>query len=307
MKQLTIYLGSRCNLECEYCHRKVEKDEPKIADELIEKIKKKPSMTIKFIGGEPTLYMKDIKKVVKNAPQHDYAICTNGVNLEKYIGYFKRHNFLICISYDGNENSVREFDPFTKLIDYPRISVSTTIYKGNMSIKNILRNFAEKEKVIGRSLSFYPHVVHVTSKKNAKFNLTKKDADEYVKEYKEYVNLYLEGLKRGISNRRFEGMYKALKIRLDNPFSFGETYCVNKDIQKCDARGNKISCLYIREDILTDNWQEEQKKLIREHNPNCESCDVYDMCGGGCIKSVEEDIQCYINRQLFSWFKEKAK
>lgn len=303
MKQLTIYLGSRCNLACAYCHRKADAKEPQVSAELLSRIKDGDGLTIKFMGGEPTLYMADIKQIVEVAPCAHYAICTNGVELEKHLPFFRKHKFLVCISYDGDEGNKRGFDPFTKVIDYPYLAVSTTIYHGNTDFKEILRRFAEKERIIGRPLSFFPHFAHATESND--YSLTKEDADSVLSQYKEYVGGYMkERFNYGVRNLRFEGMFTGLLRRYEADFGYGETYCVNSRVKKCDAGGRLFTCLYMRDDELTsENWQAEQRRILDARFPECRDCQVYFMCGGGCVKSKSRDIECYINKRLFSWFK----
>ena len=308
MESVTIYLGSRCNLKCAYCHRVPDEKEPVISDALLDYIRNKgANIAVKFIGGEPTLYMRQIRKVTNIAPLARYSVVTNGVGLSRYLDFFRRYRFLVCISYDGRKESLRGFDPFTALVNYPWIAVSTTIYRGNTDLHAIIRNFAEKERIIGRRLSFFPHIMHVTDERNRKYALTKEDADSYISQYKEMVGRYLEDRYRyGVVNIRYEGMFQALFKRYEHPFSFGETYCVNRDVKKCDAEGRLFSCLYIRDEELgQDNWQETQRGILQRNFPRCQSCDVYDMCGGACIKSRMHDIECRIYRNLYSWFKEE--
>ena len=308
MESVTIYLGSKCNLNCAYCHRVPDEKEPVISDELLDYIRNKgANIAVKFIGGEPTLYMRQIRKVTNIAPLARYSVVTNGVGLSRYLDFFRRYRFLVCISYDGRKESLRGFDPFTALVNYPWIAVSTTIYHGNTDLHAIIRNFAEKERIIGRRLSFFPHIMHVTDERNRKYALTKEDADSYISQYKEMVGRYLEDRYRyGVVNIRYEGMFQALVKRYEHPFSFGETYCVNRDVKKCDAEGRLFSCLYIRDEELgQDNWQETQQGILQRNFPRCQSCDVYDMCGGACIKSRMHDIECRIYRNLYSWFKEE--
>lgn len=308
MEHITIYLGSRCNLNCAYCHRVADEKESEISESLLEYIRKnQENLFVKFIGGEPTLYMRQIRRVTDIAPKARYSIVTNGVGLSRYLDFFRRYRFLVCISYDGKEESLRGYDPFTELMNYPYLAVSTTIYHGNTDLRAIIRNFAKKERIIGRSLFFFPHILHVTDERNKQYALTAEDADSYVSQYKEMVGKYLEGRYRyGVSNIRYEGMFRALRERYEHPFSFGETYCVNKTVKKCDAAGRLFSCLYIRdEEFGRDTWQDAQREILRKKFPHCQSCAVYGMCGGACIKSRMHDIECRIYRNLYSWFKEE--
>mgnify|MGYP003156255155 FL=1 len=120
-------------MNCPYCHREIAESEIGISDKLLEFLKKR-RCTITFKGGEPTLYMDDIKKVVNAADKAVFEISTNGMFLEKYIEYFRKHQFKIFISYDGDNNRVRGFDPFTKVLNYPWLGVSSTLSHGNTDV-----------------------------------------------------------------------------------------------------------------------------------------------------------------------------
>lgn len=302
--QITIYMGSRCNLNCAYCHKERDAHEEKISAELLAKLQSLDDLTVKFMGGEPTLYMDEIKKVVKAVPKARFIICTNGVDLEKYLPFFRKHDFLVCISYDGDNNTNRGFDPFTKVIAYPRLAVSTTICHGNIDLKTIIKSFAEKERIIGRPLSFFPHFAHATNSENTGYALTLEDADSVLQQYCEMVGSYMEQrFKYGVRNFRYEGMFMGLLKRYESNFKYGETYCVNRKLLKFNAQGESVSCLYIRDDKLTENWQAELQIILERAYPECKSCPVYFMCGGGCIKSKSHAAECYLNKKLFSWFK----
>lgn len=302
--QATIYMGSKCNLNCAYCHREADEFEPKVSEKLIEELKKLDDSTIKFMGGEPTLYMGEIKRIVAALPSAKFVICTNGVNLENYLPFFREHDFLVCISFDGGANAERGFDPFTKAIDYPKLAVSTTLHHGHIDLKAIIKSFAEKERIIVRALSFFPHFAHATNTANDTYALSLGDAEYILRQYKEMVGSYMEQrFKYGVRNFRYEGMFTGLLKRYQANFSYGETYCVNKNLKKYNTSGESFTCLYIRDEKLSDNWQTEQQRLLDEKFPECRCCPVYFMCGGGCIKTKSRDIECYINKMLFSWFK----
>lgn len=309
--RLSIYLGSRCNMNCKYCHRVPDTTEKSVvSDKLITHIKNlyktNDKLVIRFMGGEPTLYFDNIKQIVDIAPNAIFNICTNGKELYKYIDYFRDHKFNLCISYDGNdEYDLRGYDPFTNLINYPYIQTSTTIYHGNTDLKKIIKNLNKKELIVGRRLSFFPHIIHYTNDMNKKYALTKEDAISYISQFKELVSNYMSDyFKYGLVNIRLQGMFTQLYRQYKFGFNKGETYCVNYNSEKCDINGNFYDCLYIRDDALPEsNYIEKQYELLESKFPNCLNCEVYSMCGGACIKSKEHDIECLIYKSLYSWFK----
>lgn len=305
--QITLYLGSQCNLHCAYCHREASDGEGRISDDFLEWLKKNPPSSIKFMGGEPLLYMKEIRKAVAAVPKAKFAVSTNGIGIEKHIEFFREHHFQICISYDGAEKDLRGYDPFTALWDYPDLAVSTTLYHGNTDMGAIMAKFREKEKVIGRNLSFFPHLMHVTNEENRKYALTRVDYDFILEQYKKYVGLYLSRLKRfGIKDLRYEGLYQTLERRREAHYTYGETYCSNRNIRKVDAKGQAYPCLYIRKEKLGTNWLKEQQALLDALSPECRQCSVYGMCGGACIVSQEHAQECRFYKALYTWFQKEV-
>ena len=305
--QITLYLGSQCNLHCAYCHREASDGEGGISEEFLAKLKRNPPRAIKFMGGEPLLYMKEIRKVVAAVPKAKFAVSTNGIGIEKHLEYFREHRFQICISYDGAEKDLRGYDPFTALWDYPDLAVSTTLYHGNTDLGAIMAKFREKEKVIGRNLSFFPHLMHVTNETNRKYALTREDYDSILEQYKKYVGLYLSRFRRfGIRDKRYEGLYQTLERRREVQYIYGETYCSNRTIRKVDAKGRQYPCLYIRRQGLSDNWLKEQQDLLDALSPECRQCSVYGMCGGACLVCQEHDLECLFYKALYTWFQKEV-
>ncbi|HJI42659.1 MAG TPA: radical SAM protein [Veillonellaceae bacterium] len=304
MEKLTIYLGSRCNLKCAYCHRVADTEEPSISESLLRYIRKKKALSIRFIGGEPTLYMDEIQKVVDAAPGASFSITTNGVLFEKYRDYFLKHHFHVCLSFDGSQESLRGYDPFQKVLDYPWVAVSCTLYHGNTDFTQILQSFAAKEKIIGRSLSFFPHIMHVTSKENAAFALTREDFRNIARQWEDCVAELVEGYeKQGIINDRYMGLFWSLYQREQAKYRFGETYCVNHRVKKCDASGRFFTCLYLRNQVLPAvSPIRRQKRIMEAKFPHCWHCLVYPYCGGACIKSRQHELECYFYKRLYTWW-----
>lgn len=296
--KVTIYLGSKCNLNCAYCHRETTEDVP-VSDEFIERLKTMDNLIVKFMGGEPLLYMDTIKKFIENLPDAKFVITTNGILLDKHIEYLRKHKVYICISYDGAGEELRGFDPFTKVLDYPWLQVSCVLYHGNTDLKKIYDDFAKKEDIIGRPLSFCPHIMHVTNETNKKFALTKGDYDSIIEQYKLLLEEFYQHVAlMGVPLRRLHGLYSFFVRGLKAGYEYGETYCVNTNAIKVDASGQEYSCHYIRDYEVKDGLRE----ILDDFN--CKNCDVYSMCGGACVKSVEHHLECFFYKTMYRWFKD---
>lgn len=298
MKTITIYLGSRCNLNCAYCHREADADERGVTDKLLTLLKEERPQEIRFFGGEPTLYMDDIQKVVATCPWAAFVVTTNGVLLDKYKDYFSEHNFKIIVSYDGNTNSLRGYNPLLKAIDYHKLGVSTTLYHGNTDFKSILRHFCEMEKYAGRSLSFFPHIAHHTNDSNKEYALTADDIKQVLAEYKHCIKSFWQAYEKyGLINIRYKAVFTQLWREYNASYEFGETYCVGKERMKVNANGDTFNCLYIRNVPESEN-----AAYIRSRFPRCEKCHYYSMCGAACVQSLSHDLECSFYYQLYDFF-----
>lgn len=299
--QYTVYLGSKCNMNCPYCHRE-EGEEWEISATLLERLKK--ADFVRFMGGEPTLYMGEVRKVVEACPNAKFAITTNGMLFDKYKDYFMEHKFQVCFSYDGASN-LRGFDPFTKHLDYPWVAVSCTLYHGNTDFKSILLAFAEKEEIIGRPLSFFPHIVHQTYKGNSFYGLSEEELTDILAQYKHAIERFTSDWMLGVVNKRWQAIMCQLLKRYHANYAFGETYCVNRSLKKVDTIGHEYSCQYIRDEEL--KAEEQMAEIIKQKFSRCEKCKVYDMCGAACVKSIRHDLECYFYKNLFTWFRDFYK
>lgn len=292
-------MGSNCNLNCSYCHKEIENDK-QISETFLNYLKTFQGDII-FRGGEPTLYINDIKHIVNTAKNATFGITTNGVNIENHIPFFTEHKFNVSVSYDGT--NLRPFDPFTKKIFYPNINVTSVMTK-NCNIFDILKAFDEKSLITGNRLIFYPHIAHYTNEYNKQYAMDETDYIINIEQIKECMNLFIQERKNyNTTNYKLYGIYRFLNKHLENNFTFGETVCANKFSKRVDVNGQQYNCLYIRDEKLNENWLTTQQHLIRTKFPKCEKCSVYAMCGGGCVKSLYHDKECNFYYKLFTWYK----
>ena len=302
MIEYIVYLGSKCNLNCPYCHKESTDKEPELSGSFFNLLEK-DNIRIIFKGGEPLLYFDIIQKIVDKIPYGKFSIHTNGVLLNKYKDYLKEHNFEIIFSYDG-ENTLRNYDPFTSGIDFENIGVSCTLTHQNHDLYKIIDDFKNKSLIIGRDLFLNPHIAHYTNNNNKDYALTIKDYDELLKQYKEIISLFIdEYINYNIINYKYASIFFGLFDLLSNKYKYGETPCCNKTIKRIDLTGNIYNCLYIRDNKLKEDWLNEQKKNIELVSNKCKTCKVYNMCGAGCLKSRHHSLECYFKFNLYSWFK----
>lgn len=83
MKELAVILGFRCNFKCAHCMvsgKNTDHLAPSEKDTVIAAAKKWGTRRILFIGGEPTLYIKDMNDIVSGleGSKINYRMTTNG-------------------------------------------------------------------------------------------------------------------------------------------------------------------------------------------------------------------------------------
>lgn len=297
---VSIYLGSKCNANCQYCHREATLDESFNYTKLFEKIDQISSkIRIHFFGGEPLLYMDSIRAIVEHYPGATYRITTNGVLLPKYQEYLSTHNFEIVISYDAapKGNDLRHVQiPLMDLSSCHNVGISSTLYHGNTDLSQMERQLRKLGKRLNHPLTLYPHIMHTTSEANDSFSLTKEDYDSIIQQWtsrvKRTINLYEQYSVLQLQNSGYLYFFMCREN-----LSFGETHCVSSTRRKFDMVGNEWDCLYIRDTKIEDSVS-----ALRALSSTCQDCDVYKQCGGACVKSKRHDLECYYYKRMFSWW-----
>lgn len=167
-KTLCINVGSNCNQACSYCFRrnydKTQAD-VKLTDDMLDFLKNKAVLfkRIAFCGGEPLLYMNDIRKMVEAIPLFvEKYIYTNGTLLtEAFVDYFNANNVTVVISHDGESTKLlRGYDVLETnlgvISKIDKLGFSSVITPLNMNLEKVYSYIKDK---VGRDfihrLNFY--------------------------------------------------------------------------------------------------------------------------------------------------------
>jgi len=125
VKELILYVTSRCNLDCSFCYidRKHKYESPlMLSKEQLVWVKKNINAKKVFLmGGEPLLYphLKTALQLFKNV-----TISTNSLLVEKNISLIKRFNVSLQLSIEGSReetNMTRGKDVWEKVIDTAKL------------------------------------------------------------------------------------------------------------------------------------------------------------------------------------------
>ena len=190
--------GSKCNIDCSYCfYLEKEKLYPnrkenwRMSDEVLEKyieknILSQTSNMVDFLwqGGEPTLLGLDFfrraiifQEKYRNGKVINNYFQTNGINLdESWMEFFKKNNFLIGISIDGDQ----EYNDFYRksrsgkstfksvcrtieLLKNYQIEFNTLTVVNNHNVKNPLRVYEFLKEIGSTHIQFSPLVERITN------------------------------------------------------------------------------------------------------------------------------------------------
>ena len=200
-KNLSIYLGSKCNANCTYCHRDITND-VSLSDQFLQNISNNNQLRkIKFFGGEPTLYLSEMQSIINALPNKDVRkwISTNGLLLtdDKVFDFIINNNIIVTVSYDGSrglrqyKNIFDNENHLKKLQQLDRIDTSTTIFKDNvLYFTDLLKEFDELSRKTKKNITLYPHFMHCLDKSEQTLHLglTTNHIEKYLKQYKKYVS-----------------------------------------------------------------------------------------------------------------------
>jgi len=189
--------GAICNLDCKYCFFLSKEmlypgSRFRMADELLETYIRQlieshrvPEISVAWQGGEPTLMGLDFfrrsvdytQKYKKHEQTIQYTMQTNGTKLDdEWCAFFKEHNFLIGISFDGprelhdayrvNKGGQGTFDQVMNGLDYLKkhdvdFNILCTVHAANSDYPLEVYRFF-RDELGAQFIQFIPIVERVT-------------------------------------------------------------------------------------------------------------------------------------------------
>ena len=300
-KNLLIKLGSLCNLKCPHCHSHSSEFEynPDIVKFAIDG----NFDEIAFSGGEPLLYIDNIKRIVGeiNNPNIAYRFVTNGTLLtDELVGYFNNNNFYVCFSYDGSLGH-RDGNP-----DYSWASklngsgLSVTVYKDNMNLFVLDSDVIELSKNHGTRPSYVPSFAHQT--KDAP-NIGLVDDDDVVS-YTNWVGKKLELEMYAFTvTRKMEGL--TLLFNLSHYWFCDKPYrgvcCCNEMKYNLTLSGDFLLCPYGTTVVGNIHDGVDWDKVESYKPERCKNCKLWNICQNRCIANIT-DRECKIFKILHNHY-----
>ena len=333
MRHLSILIkpaSGICNMKCNYCFyydvmaNRNTSNHGLMSTEILEEIVKKtysPSngaVSFVFQGGEPMLrgidfYLKFIALVTTYNPNNiatTYAIQTNGTLINsEFALFFKKHNFLVGISIDGNQdvhnlhrimqddtNSFNKTLTGLKILQKYEVDYNILAVVTNETALKVEETYNFLKSLGTSYLQFIPCIDSFDSQ----FKGQELSNELYLEFLKELFKLWYLDYKAGkiISIRYFDDILKIIIGYYPESCTL-QGRCINQNVIEAD--GSVYPCdFYVLDEwkignILENSFNDfvnapQTIKFIQssqEKHDDCMKCKYYQLCLGGCRRNKE--------------------
>ncbi|MEM0360699.1 MAG: TIGR04084 family radical SAM/SPASM domain-containing protein [Candidatus Diapherotrites archaeon] len=310
-----VLLSNNCNLQCNYCSGKAFSCSPRMEKFALDEslpaelsydlhllynfISKDPDSTLTFYGGEPTIRLDLIRKIMQECNPKQFMMQTNGLLLNKLEPQYVNRFSAILVSLDGNRT----------LTDYNR--GKGTYDKVMENLKKIKRNGFKGELIarmtITEHTNIYSAVKHLASNKEFPFTSVHWQIDaNFWNDFKQRKNFkkwleenYLPNTKRllkfWISKMKKEGKVLRFYPFLDTT---EDLLLGKKSLLRCGSGYANYSIMtngFIAPCPIMAGMKDFYLGHIATAHPlklkkvfvsgKCPSCTIYKFCGGRCLYS----------------------
>lgn len=334
MKNLNLLIkpaSSSCNLRCRYCFYYDVADNREVKnygimnDDTLENMVKKVfddveySANFAFQGGEPTMagieffekFHKFVEKYNTKKIIVNFSLQTNGTLLnKKWLELFKKHNYLIGLSLDGNKEMHDTFridakgeGTFSRVLKAAKMMKKAEVEFNILCVVNKL--IAQNGKLVYnffrnngfRYYQFIPCLDSLSCSEEKDYTLT---AEDYGKFLDETFNLWYEDMMLGkrISVRHFDNYTKILLG--EEPEACDMVgHCNMNAVLESD--GSMYPCdFYVLDEFKVGNINESsfeelfkseaEMRFLRTSlavDEKCKVCRYFKICRGGCRRHKE--------------------
>ncbi len=334
MKNLNLLIkpaSSSCNLRCRYCFYYDVADNREVKnygimnDDTLENMVKKVfddveySANFAFQGGEPTMagieffekFHKFVEKYNTKKIIVNFSLQTNGTLLnKKWLELFKKHNYLIGLSLDGNKEMHDTFridakgeGTFSRVLKAAKMMKKAEVEFNILCVVNKL--IAQNGKLVYnffrnngfRYYQFIPCLDSLSCSEEKDYTLT---AEDYGKFLDETFNLWYEDMMSGkrISVRHFDNYTKILLG--EEPEACDMVgHCNMNAVLESD--GSMYPCdFYVLDEFKVGNINESsfeelfkseaEMRFLRTSlavDEKCKVCRYFKICRGGCRRHKE--------------------
>lgn len=321
INRVYLVLGGKCDFRCRHCIQAPapNSDEGTVKDVVIEYLKHlssirsadMPKLHIVFWGGEPLLYLDDIKTVVEKLGNNfSYGMVTNGNNIDdEFVEYANAHNITAALSNDGtNTAKIRNIN----LLDNEKfVKCFSTL--DNKSICSVISAYNADYKHLFYYLNnLLPGVRIYTELLRLPWHMPKDIYNFDFYKYRDSVKNCAEKAYEDIVNQRMSNEVQVFWSTLNNitKGATGINNCMQGfSVLNIDTQGNVHPCHNTSEVICTikdsrsDMIAAYYKWIKNRIKPQCKNCEVSSVCNGGCpleepSKGLQE-VQCKLYKAFY--------
>jgi len=299
-----LLLTEECNKNCIYCggftHDKVQKDISYDLDVLIKFIGQDLDASISFYGGEPTLNIPMLEKVMDSVPAKRFQVQTNGTHLDKVRPEYLSRLHTILISLDGDSERTDHYRG--------KGTYETGIRNAHYVKDNGFKGDLVARMAVSQESDIYKDVTHLVDGAvfdNVHWQLDVfwctrdwKDLDGWIEgSYKpgitRLVREWVDAMDRGV----VKGIvpFKALMGLLLRG-GRAELWCgAGRDCFAITPRGEIMACPIDPSNtgFLIGTIMEKGPSDIRRAlliGGRCKDCDILHICGGRCLYVNKMDL-----------------
>ena len=302
-----LVLTRRCNLNCQYCHGGEETGpEAEIQydfDDLVAFLEKDDDLQLMFYGGEPTLRIPLILKLMDRFPEARFMLQTNALLLSKIPEDYTRRFHSILVSIDGRESvtdGYRSKGVYQRVLENIRW-LNKIGFQGDIVARMAVSQESDIYKEVNHLLHLQePSFNHVHWQLNVIW-----DAEGNWQDFDKWVN---ESYNPGITQLADEWVSKLKKGIIEGIVPFIPiTYSLltgEKSELRCGSGidtfaihvNGTIGVCPISPDwefsIVGDIWKSQPENLrdVMKVEEPCPSCEEYGFCGGRCLFTNKEKL-----------------
>ncbi len=296
-----VFLTGVCNLNCRYCGGTIpEEVMPHEISYSLEELKsfisQDPEAIVAFYGGEPTLRVEIMKRMMDILPANRFVIQTNGFFLHRVPAEYLNRLDAILVSIDGPRELTdyyRGNGVYDMVID--RVKKIRPLYRGDLIARMAVSQESDIYRDVMHLLSLPFDHVHwqlnvVWAPDDSWDDFDSWVRDSYNPGITRLAEWWIEELKDGrISGIvPFQGVIKRMLFKETGlPCGAGrDAFAITTDgrILACPIGGeyewNNLGTIW-------DKNPDELRNSVDVDEP-CKSCDIYPICGGRCLFANKE-------------------
>jgi len=298
-----VFLTGVCNLRCRYCGGTIPEEvmphEIRYdVDDLRKFISRDPEAIVAFYGGEPTLRLKEMMRIMDTVPARRFVIQTNGFFLHKIPDDYLNRLDAILVSIDG-PREVTDFYRGRGVYDIvlDRIGKIRSRYRGDLIARMAVSQQSDIYRDVMHLLSLPFDHVHWQLNVVWAPDDSWEDFDSWVRDsynpgITKLADYWISELKKGRIPGivPFQGVIKRMFFPED-----GVPCGAGRDAFAITTDGRVLACPIGGEfewNNLGDIWSNEPEDFRNsvEIDEPCRSCDLYPICGGRCLFANKERL-----------------